>query len=59
MPADRGLSDIEVCVANHTIDREMEAETWQRAVVLDGLLIVGGYDDRVKRLVDRPYRLHA
>jgi hypothetical protein len=59
MPADRDLSDIEVYVANHILDREMETETWQRAVALNALLVVGGYDDRVKRLVDRFYRLHA
>jgi len=31
----------------------MEAETWQKAVALNGLLTVGGYDDDVERLVDR------
>lgn len=53
MRPDRNLSDLEVRVASHTLERDMEAETWQKAVALNGLLAVGGYDDRVKRLVDR------
>ncbi|MFA9517905.1 glycoside hydrolase family 88 protein [Halopenitus sp. H-Gu1] len=40
-------------VANHTLERDMESETWQKAVAINGLLEVGGYDEEAKRLVDR------
>jgi unsaturated rhamnogalacturonyl hydrolase len=53
MAAHQELSTVVERVANHTLERDMESETWQKAVALNGLLAVGGYDDAVRRLVDR------
>jgi unsaturated rhamnogalacturonyl hydrolase len=53
MATSQELSTVVERVANHTLERDMESETWQKAVALNGLLAVGGYDDAVRRLVDR------
>lgn len=47
------LSSVVERVASRALDRDMENETWQKAVALNGLLAVGGYDDAVRRHVDR------
>lgn len=53
MVASQDLDALVERVADHTLERDMENETWQKAVALNGLLAVGGYDDEVRRLVDR------
>jgi unsaturated rhamnogalacturonyl hydrolase len=53
MVGSQELSTLVERVANHALERDVEAETWQKAVALNGLLAVGGYDDEAKRLVDR------
>jgi unsaturated rhamnogalacturonyl hydrolase len=53
MAGSQELSTLVERVANHALERDVEAETWQKAVALNGLLAVGGYDDEAKRLVDR------
>lgn len=53
MAASQPLSSIVERVANHTLERDMESETWQKAVAINGLLAVGDYDDAAARLVDR------
>jgi unsaturated rhamnogalacturonyl hydrolase len=53
MGAHDDLSGLVERVADHTLARDMESETWQKAVALNGLLAVGGSDEQVKRLVDR------
>lgn len=53
MASGRDLSTPVERVASHVLDRDMENETWQKAVAVNGLLAVGGYDDEAKRHVDR------
>lgn len=53
MASGQDLATLVERVANHTLERDMENETWQKAVALNGLLAVGGYDDEVQQYVDR------
>lgn len=53
METSQDLSTVTERVANHTLERDMESETWQKAVALNGLLAVGGYDDEVRQFVNR------
>lgn len=53
MGSQQGLPALVERVAERTLERDMENETWQKAVALNGLLAVEGYDEAVQRLVDR------
>lgn len=53
MVAEQELPALVERVAERTLERDMENETWQKAVALNGLLAVGEYDDEVRRHVDR------
>ena len=51
----RDLEEAVTRVADHTAERDMESEDWQKAVALNGLLALGdeAYDAAARRYVDR------